>query len=186
MNTATATPLMTAAEFIRDYGDSSGVELVNGQLVRLPMPGAKHGQIGLKAGALILMHVMNAECGRVVGLDTFIRTKSNPDAYRGADAAFISYERLPKSEPTPIGPFEIPPEFVVEVRSPSDRWKSVRMKIDEYLAAGVVAVAIIDPTMESFAIYRDDEFPVIFHNGDIVTVPDVLPGFAVPVKKFFE
>jgi len=34
--------------------------------------------------------------------------------------------------------------------------------------------------------YRPDDIQQIFDNGDELTLPDILPGFAVPVKKFCE
>jgi hypothetical protein len=45
---------------------------------------------------------------------------------------------------------------------------------------------VLDPELESAAVFRADEYPMRFHHGDEVTIPDVLPGFAVPVKRFFE
>lgn len=42
MSTATLPPPigpMTADEFLRLHGDESGIELIDGQIVRLPMPG---------------------------------------------------------------------------------------------------------------------------------------------------
>jgi len=38
----------------------------------------------------------------------------------------------------------------------------------------------------SASVYRNDEFQQIFDNGDDLVLPDVLPGFKVPVRKLFE
>jgi Uma2 family endonuclease len=176
---------MTAAEFLRDYGQATGVELVHGKLVRLPMPGARHGKVGMKAGFLITRHVEDHGLGHVFGLDTYIRTRHDPDGYRGADVSFVPYDRLPRNA-VPEGPLEIPPDLVVEVKSPTDRWKAIRKKTEEYLEAGVKVVMVLDPELESAGVFREEEFPIRFHNGDLVTLPDVLPGFSVPVKAFFE
>jgi Uma2 family endonuclease len=78
------------------------------------------------------------------------------------------------------------PELVAEVRSPHDRRGAVEEKIREYLAAGVLAVMTVDPELESISIHRKNELDQRFHNGDTVTIPDILPGFAAPVKAFFE
>lgn len=177
-------PLMTAEEFVRLHGDESGVELVDGQLVRLPMPGSEHGEVCLTAGAMVRDHVKRAGLGRVMGNDTFVRVR--PDGVRGADVCFISYARLPKDRPTPKGPLEVPPELVVEVRSPTDRIKDVSAKAYEYLEAGVSVVLALDPDTQSAAVYRADELPQRFSNGDEVSLADVLPGFAVPARAFFE
>ena len=177
-------PHMTAEEFVRLHGDESGVELVDGRIVRLPMPGSEHGEVCGNALVLIHQAVKSARLGRVMGNDTFVRVR--PDGVRGADVCFISYARLPKDQPTPKGPLEVPPELVVEVRSPTDRIKDVSAKAYEYLEAGVTAVLALDPDTQSAAVYRADELPQRFSNGDEVSLADVLPGFAVPARAFFE
>ena len=183
---ATATQLMTAEEFVRDYGSTDGVELDQGHLVRTAMPTGLHGEICGNAYRLICSFAKSQQLGRCCTNDTFVRVRSNPDSYRGADVLFISYAKLPKNQHTPDTPFEIMPELVVEVRSKTDRLKKVIDKGQEYLEAGVNVVMIIDPDTESLALFRADELPIRFHNGDIVTIPDVLPGFEAPVKAFFE
>jgi Uma2 family endonuclease len=175
---------MTAEEFIRLHGDESGVELVNGRVVRLPMPGGVHGEVSSNAHALIREAVKRAGLGRTYVNDTFIRTK--PDGVRGADVCFVSYARLPKDRPRGKGPLGVPPDLVVEVRSPSDRIKDVSAKAYEYLEAGVGAVLVLDPDTESAAVFRPDELPQRFSNGDEVSLADVIPGLAVPARAFFE
>lgn len=182
---ATPPPLMTAEEFIRLHGDESGVELVNGRVVRYPMPGGERGEVGSNAHALVREVVKRDGLGRVFINDTFIRTKL--DGVRGADVCFLSYARLPKDRPTPEGPLDPPPELVIEVRSPSDRTGDIQIKVGEYLNVGVKAVVVLDPKIEAATIYTPDEdIPQRRHNGDELTLPDILPGFSVPVRKFFE
>ena len=79
-----------------------------------------------------------------------------------------------------------PPELVVEVRSPSDRWGQLFGKVSEYLGAGVLVVVVIDPNTETVSVYRDNGGQQILTTADTLTIPDVLPGFAVPVARFFE
>ena len=53
--------------------------------------------------------------------------------------------------------------------------------------AGVAVVVILDPGIDAAAVWRQNEdFPQRFSNSDELTLPDVLPGFSVPVKQFFE
>jgi Uma2 family endonuclease len=178
---------MTGDEFLRQYGDASGVELVKGKLVRIPMPAPDHGLVCAKATYLLMDFAMRNSLGRVMSNDTFIRTTTDPVGYRGADVCYVSFNTLP-AEQSPPKPALIPPmELVVEVRSPSDSIGAMSNKAYEYLEAGVKCVVVFDPPTESAAVYRADELPQRFHNGDTLTLPeDVLPGFAVPVAKFFE
>lgn len=180
-------PLMTAEEFVRLHGDESGVELVKGRVVRLPMPGVEHGEVCISAGTIFKNFAKANHLGRVLGNDTFVRVGTNPDTYRGADVCFISYAKLPKDQPRPKGPLEQPPELVIEVRSPTDRMGDIQIKVGEYLNAGVAVVVLLDPNVEAASIYRQsDDFPQRLSNGDELTLPDILPGFAVPVREFFE
>lgn len=178
---------MTAEEFIQLHGGEADVELVKGRVVRLPMPGALHGRVCTKANFYLTQYELESNLGRTLGNDTFIRTGTNPDTYRGADVCFLSYQLLPKEKPLPSGPLEIAPELVIEVRSPSDRRSHILFKIGEYWDAGVQAVILLDPEIEFAGVYQPTEdFPQRFSNGDDLVIPDVLPGFRVPVRKFFE
>jgi Uma2 family endonuclease len=81
---------------------------------------------------------------------------------------------------------EVPPELVIEVRSPSDRWTDVLAKALDYLRIGVPAVVILDPKTESASVFRDGDRQETFEKDQTLTVPDVLSGFAAPVARFFE
>jgi len=177
---------MTGEEFLRLYGDRDGFELADGHLVRLPMPGFEHGEICGNAYFLIREFVKPRRLGRVFTNDPFIRTRTNPAGFRGADVVYISYESLPETTATPKGSFTPPLELAIEVRSPFDSLAELADKASEYLSAGVKVVLVLDPEVESAAIFRLDENPLRLHNGDELTLPDILPGFAVPVKRFFE
>lgn len=176
--------LLTADEFFARYG-SQRAELVRGRVVEVPMAGARHGKICYRAGVLLGAFVDAHDLGHVMSNDTLVVTEHGPDTSRGADVCFVSYARLPKGQ-VPDGPLKVAPELVIEVRSPTDRWTDVVGKALEYLAAGVLAVIVIDPPSESAAVYRGEARSDLFEKDKDLVVPDVLPGFAVPVRKFFE
>jgi Uma2 family endonuclease len=175
--------LMTADEFAATHTQIRA-ELVKGVVKGYPMPGTKHGKICMKIGALIYHHVEAGDLGHVMSNDTWVKTGSDPDTVRGADVCFVSYGRLPKDE-VPDGVVPVAPDLVVEVRSPSDRWNDIFIKVGEYLRVGVRAVVVLDPKTTSATVYRDEEFQQTFHNGDSLTLPDVLPGFSVTVSSLF-
>jgi Uma2 family endonuclease len=191
MSTATlptpvsGTPLMTAAEFLAQHGDESGIELVKGRVVRLPMPGGKHGLICINAAFLLKLFLRDHDLGRVMGNDTFLQTSVNPDSFRGADVSFLSYNRLPKEQDVPDGPIPAP-ELVIEVKSPTDRLKQLSDKAYEYIEAGVTVVVVLFPETKTAAIYRHEELPVRLDSTDELTLPDVLPDFRVVVSQFFK
>ena len=130
-------------------------------------------------------YAQKQDCSHVMTNDSFVQTTSGPDTVPGADACFYSYERLPKGK-APEGLLPHVPDLVVEVRSPSERWSDVFAKVVEYLQAGIRVVILLDEPTASASVYRADELQQIFHNGDALVVPDVLPGFSVAVARLFE
>src|SRR4051812_30280449 len=116
MNPTVATPtpqpaLMTGDEFIRLHGDESGVELVKGRVVRYPMPGAEHGEVCSRANYFLTGYAIEKGSGRVMSNDTYVRTGTDPETYRGADVCFVSHARVPKEQKLPKGPLQIAPDL---------------------------------------------------------------------------
>lgn len=175
--------LMTADEFTARYANVHA-ELVKGVVKEYPVPWPKHGKICATISGLLWIHVSNTDLGHVMSNDSWIRTGTNPDTVRGGDVCYFSYERLPKGE-VPEGLLPVVPDLVVEVRSPSDRWTALLLKSGEYLAAGVRVVVVLDPSVAAVTVYRPDEVPQVLHNSDELTLPDVLPGFAVTINRLF-
>jgi len=175
--------LVTADEFTANYGHLHA-ELVAGVVKEYPVPTSKHGYICLLIGRLLGNHVEAHDLGRVMSNDSWVKTSSNPDTVLGADICYFSYERLPRG-PMPEGLLPVAPELVVEVRSPSDRWMDIFGKMTEYLRAGVSVVVILDTKTETASVYRTDELQRILHNSDVLTIDDLLPGFAVVVSRLF-
>ncbi len=148
------------------------------------MPRFKHGVVCHNVDALIGGHIRANGLGWVAINDTFVPMKTNPATVLGADLLYVSHKRLPKGKiPDDL---TIVPDLVVKVRSPSDRMSQVTTKVEQYITAGVAVVVVFDPRAESAAVFRGDEFPQVFHNGDEFVLPDVLPEFAVQVQRFFE
>ena len=52
--------------------------------------------------------------------------------------------------------------------------------------ARVPVVLFLSERHRSTAVFRNDTAPTQFETGDTLTIPDVLPGFSVPVARFFE
>jgi Uma2 family endonuclease len=181
--TTTQPTLLTAEEFARQYGGED-VELIDGQVEPIPMPKVRHGQVCFTAAFLIGGYIQQHDLGVVCSNDTFVLTRRNPDRVRGADVCYWRKDRVPSGELPDLLPD--PPDLVVEVRSPSDTWTKAFAEVIEYLEAGVRVVVLIDPDTATASVYRPDELQQIHDNGDELTLPDVLPGFSVPVKKFFE
>ena len=145
------------------------------------MPSPRHGFVCSRIDRQIGNFVEERDLGRVASNDSFVQT--GPDSVRGGDVCYWSYDRLPRG-PVPEGLLPAAPDLVVEVKSPSERWMDLFVKIGEYLRAGVRVVVIVDPERPSVSVYRADDPPQqILGMDDTLTLPDVLPGFSVPVAR---
>lgn len=186
-----ADKLLTAEEFAAKYDDAP-FELVRGKVVPIAMPGqAKHG----RACGRLYRHLADFvdardPGGAVCTNDTFVVVGRNPDTVRGADVVYWPKSKLPGGV-VPDGYIYAPPDLCAEVVSPTNTWSDILTKVDEYLAAGVPVAVVLDPDTKTATAYRklnghgDDGGQVFKADADL-TLSDVLPGFSVPVRKFFE
>ena len=177
--------LITEEEFLEKYAHRYA-DHVDGQLVEFGMPNQRHGEVCSEAHYILTHFVKERQLGRTFSNDAHIRISQNPDKVRGPDISYFSFTRMPPG-PAPTGPSGIIPELcvVVEVRSPSNTWSDIFIKVGEYIGVGVNAVLVLDPDTQSASVYRENGDQQIFRIDDELTLPDVLPGFAVPVRRFF-
>ena len=75
------------------------------------------------------------------------------------------------------------PDFVVEIRSRSDRLVRLLDKMDAYKAAGVRLGWLVDPGERTVRVYRagEDE-PELHRNPAVLDGEGVLPGFRFGVR----
>jgi Uma2 family endonuclease len=72
---------------------------------------------------------------------------------------------------------EICPDFVVELRSTSDRVADIEVKMEEYIANGARLGWLLDPFEKRATIYRPGQPPQRIDNPTILGGGPVLPGF---------
>ena len=181
---SSADRLLTAEEFFALPGDGPPAELVRGQVEAMEVPGSRHGHFCNLIGRLLGNFVEAHDLGYVLGNDSGVVTARSPDSVRGPDIAYFSYSRMPKGK-LPIGYPAVAPELVFEVLSPTDRWKDVLAKVSEFLQAGVLMVVVVDPARETIVVHDADQPASILVAGQSLTLPDLLPGFELPVDRLF-
>lgn len=183
---ATVTSLLTAEEYMA-LPDSFEfpTELVKGVLVQLPPPRPRHGELCAQIVYLLRRHLEDHPAGRVVSNDAGMVTERGPDTVRGPDVAYYSYERVAKG-PLPDGLLPSSPDAVFEVRSPSDRWSELHVKVAEYLRVDVRAVCVLDDRTRSVHVFHADREPQVLSVDDELSLPGILDDFRVQVRRFFE
>ena len=107
-------------------------------------------------------------------------------ARRSPDASWVKRERwdsLTERQQNSFPP--ICPDFVVELRSPTDRLPQVGDKMVEYLENGALLGWLIDPFEFRVYVYRPGHELVILDNPDTVSADPLLPGFTLNVMKLW-
>ena len=180
------TRLLTAEEYaaLPDLGRFT--ELVRGRIVEVNPPIPWHGYVCSRIDRIVGNFADEHDLGRVMSNDSGVITERGPDTVRGADICFYSYKRLPKGQMPMRGYLDVRPELIFEVRSPGDRWAEMLRKATEYLGAGVLVVCLVDPEKAIVMICESEDPPRILGKDDMLTLPEILPGFEVKVSVFFE
>lgn len=182
---ATATKLLTAREYALLPSEGQPTELVRGEIVETPSPFPRHGQICSQIVYRLRRFQEAQSYGHVVSNDAGVLTERDPDSVRGPDVAFYSFARVPPG-PFPRDQYlSAVPDIVFEVRSPTDRWRDLIAKVNEYVQAGVTVVCVADDGAGDVQIFSDNGI-VTLNGDDELTFPQQLPGFSVSVRRLFE
>ena len=112
-----------------------------------------------------------------------------PDSsMRAPDLAFVSkskWNKLSKKEKSQFPP--LCPEFVVEVRSMTDRLPVLQTKMEGWIANGAQLAWLIDPQEEKVHIYRPEvETEIISDFSYALSGEEVLPDFSFDLSRLKE
>jgi Uma2 family endonuclease len=161
-------------------------ELVNGKLVKKPMPGDDHGRIA----RIIMKHYdrydPDEKLGKLWSATTFdVGTGWLPIP----DLGFITAERVPARSPRSVKGV---PDLVVEIHSPTDlRSKAERAqaarKIKDWQQVGVRLIWAVNPRRGEVEVYHPAQSkPVqVLTSNDELDGENVIPGFRLKVSDLF-
>ena len=168
------------------YKVEGKAELVNGEIVQMPLTGALPGYAGDEIFSSLRNYSKRTKFGRafsdskafVVNLPH--RKSFSPDAgfYVGGKSGMDFYQGAPI--------------FAVEVRSKNDygRYAERQMakKRDDYFDAGTLVVWDVDLLSNDVVrVYRasDRQTPIIYRRGQLAEAEPAVPGWTMPVDDFF-
>ena len=107
-------------------------------------------------------------------------------AIRSPDGSWVKRKRwdsLTEEEKQSFAP--ICPEFIVELRSDSDRLNELRNKMLEWIENGVSLGWLIDPYKRKVYVYRPNEEVIILENPETVSGDPLLPGFTLNLTELW-
>ena len=155
-----------------------------GDLIVMPPTGLETG----KQNADLIYQLMawtKEDATGVCFADTAGFTLPN-NAIRSPDASWIRRERwesLSQQQKQRFGRFC--PDFVVELRSHTDRLPVLLAKMEEYMANGASLGWLIDPSQRRVYVYRADRELVILEDPEVVSGDPLLPGFNLNMAQLW-
>jgi Uma2 family endonuclease len=186
---ARASSLMTTEELLAIPEDGTDRWLIAGELKERPM--TKRNRFHSRAMARVSKFLDNwldqqpEPRGEILGGEAGVILGHDPDTTVGIDVTYVSAEVMVRqTEDSTL--IDGVPTLVVEILSPSDTIEDINEKIDAYLAAQVPIIWIIDPYRRTVTVHRPDSEPKLFNIRDELSAEPHLPGFRIPVARFFE
>jgi Uma2 family endonuclease len=110
-----------------------------------------------------------------------------PDgSMRAPDAAWVANRRwqaLSKEDQGRFAP--ICPDFVIELRSPSDNLADLQAKMEMWIANGAEVAWLIDPLEKAVSIYRPGEQPEVLAQPTSVQGTGPIAGFELVLARIW-
>jgi Uma2 family endonuclease len=104
-------------------------------------------------------------------------------AMRSPDAAWVPKSRLSGlSEEQREGFLPLCPDFVIELRSPSDTLGDLRAKMEAYVAGGAGLGWLIDPAERRVYVYRAGAEVEVLEDHRRLSASPELPGFVLDLE----
>jgi Uma2 family endonuclease len=108
-------------------------------------------------------------------------------AMRAPDVAWVLRSRLTGLTAEQKQKFlPLCPDFIVEIRSPSDRLSTVQANMQEYLDNGARLGWLIDAANRTVYVYRPNQPVERVENPTTMSGESVLPGFVLDLQKIWE
>lgn len=164
--------------------DGKQFELVNGELLEKQvsvLSACVENLVNAKLTVFCTAQQLGPVFPGTLGIRCF---PQDPAKVRKPDSLFVKRERFRDSY-WQDGFLTIHPDLAVEVVSPNDSATELAEKVEEYLAAGVPLVWVIDPEVKTVMIHRSDRSVSKLHIDDELTGESVLPGFRCKVRELF-
>ena len=176
---------ITAEELANLPSDGYRYELIEGELRQMPPAGEEHGYIAAEIAAELRNYVKAQGLGRVYAAETGFKLSSSPDTVRAPDVAFVSQARLDALPPGKGYRADVP-DLVVEVISPHDLYTEVSEKVAQWLDSGCRRVIVVNPRTREVLIHTSRVAVKVLTVNDALEGGEVVPGWTLSVRAFFE
>jgi len=142
---------------------------------------------GFRSGALYYaLHHWAEQDGRGYAFDSSTGFTLRDGSVRSPDAAWIGKERWNPAEDDDDSIQVLCPDFIVELRSKSDRLPAAQRKMTAWIANGVKLAWLIDPQRRVVEVYRAGEAQAqTLESPSAVQGEEPVRGFVLPLERIW-
>ena len=153
----------------------------NGDLVIMAPTGGNTSRYNSEMGADLAIWNRKTKLG--VTFDSSGGFKLPNGAERSPDAAWVTLERWNRLTPEQQERFiPLAPDFVIELRSPSDALAPLQAKLQEYIDNGTRLGWLLNRQDRQAEIYRPNQPKQVLQAPATLSGEDVLPGFTLDLS----
>jgi Uma2 family endonuclease len=156
-----------------------------GGLIVMPPVGSEGGHYNVEVTTDLTL--WNRQSQKGITFDSSAGFTLPNGAIRSPDASWIEQRRwnaLSAAQRRKFAP--ISPDFVIELKSPSDKLSDLQDKMQEYITNGARLGWLIDPETKEVEIYRPNQPVERLKNPTSLSGEDVLPGFTLNLQSIFD
>ena len=157
----------------------------NGEILVMTPAGSKTSKMNMRIGRLL--DEWAEQDGRGVAFDSNGGFTLPDGSMRAADAAWVALPRwkaLSDADQSRYAP--LCPDFVIELRSPSDSLPELKEKMERWIANGAQLAWLIDPEQRTVSIYRPGEQPEVHQHPTSVQGNGVMAGFELVMARVWD
>jgi Uma2 family endonuclease len=137
--------------------------------------------------ATMQLGVWNKKYKLGVAFDSSGGFKLPNGADRSPDASWVAQARWDALTPQQREKFlPLCPDFVIELKSPSDSLSTLREKMQEYMDNGAKLGWLLNPPPKQVEIYRPNQAPEILQSPKSLSADPILPGFILDLTDIFD
>jgi Uma2 family endonuclease len=155
-----------------------------GELIAMPPTGWESGKRNASLTGQLYLWSQSDRTGILFDSSTGFKLQNG--SIRSPDAAWVRQDRLVALNPDPDNFLPLAPDFVVELRSASDRLLTLQLKMAEYRDSGVRLGWLLNPKDQQVEIYRPSQEVEILASPKSLFGEDVLPGFELNLQDIVD
>jgi Uma2 family endonuclease len=179
---------MTDEELMRFCAANDGLRVErepNGEILVMTPANSKTSKMNSRI--VRLLDEWAEEDGRGVAFDSSGGFTLPDGSMRNPDASWVENSRwqaLTDAQQSSFAP--LCPDFVLELRSPTDRLPDTHAKMQQWIANGTEVAWLIDPIDKAVTIYRPGESPEQLTHPTSVQGTGPIAGFELVIARIWE